>query len=196
VVAAFSNRFFLAVSGAMSVQKMRSRFVFLLLVLSSQAIAVFAQPVFPSEEQLSQWDARFLPGRYRIERYDVNVVGEPIAGDVRTEERCLSRADMENVSRSPFVVAAAWQCHTKIAEVKLTDSSLRLVSSCSKNQVNPALGLFAIEISQDQQRIAAAYWKMSPKGKAPSAKQLKQAAGDGSQLTWLGECAAEAAQKR
>ena len=155
-----------------------------------------AGAALPTPDQLAAWDARFLPGKYRVEEYDVNVYGEPLAGSPRTRRpaQCLMPTQLQSISRSPVLAMTSWQCHPVPLATVLDDSALRLMMSCSGDATGPVHGLASVALSEDRKTILSTFVKFEPI--APDAggagntanAEPRRLYGVGSRLTRVGAC--------
>lgn len=164
-----------------------------LLALAGIATAGAA---LPTPDQLAAWDARFVPGKYRVEEYDVNVYGEPLAGSQRTKRaaQCLLPTQLQSISRSPVLTMVSWQCHPVPLASVLDDSALRLMMSCTGDATGPVHGLASVALSEDRKTILSTFVKfepIAPEAGAASdtaAKEPRRLYGVGSRLTRVGAC--------
>ena len=148
---------------------------------------VFAQAELPTDEQLLAWDAKFLPGLYNVQEFDLDAKGQPIPKTVKTREQCLSSADMQNISRAPLAAMLFWKCSNTPAEVSFENNGFNMVMACQGiNKDKPVMGISNVTVTPDQKNIVA----MQVKVEIDSKKNDKQKViySKGSSLTLLDTC--------
>jgi tetratricopeptide (TPR) repeat protein len=150
--------------------------------------AAFAQSGLPSDAQLSAWDQKFLPGKYRVEEYDVDSSGKPIPGTarVKAEAQCLSQSDLQSVSRGPVMTAFAWGCQPHPEHTAVDGAMFQMALTCGANKGKSVAGLAAVSISGDGQVVKSSYVKVEIDGKRPD--RPTKLFGLGGQMTRVGDC--------
>lgn len=144
--------------------------------LSSLATAEEKRFEPPPAAKLKQWDARFMPGRYAIEEFDLDPeTREPVAGGVKRTEACLARSDLVNISRLPFAASMLWQCEP--LKAVLNERELRLAMSCPPTDVEPGpmAGVAVVQLT-GAQAFSTVLMKFVP-GKSGAADRVVFAKG-------------------
>ena len=113
--------------------------------------AALAQAELPTDEQLSTWDAKFLPGLYNVQEFDLDAKGQPIAKTVKAREQCLSSDDMQKISRAPLFAVVLWQCTTKPPQATFDADGFSMMMSCpGVSKDKPVIGLSNVSVTPDQ----------------------------------------------
>lgn len=102
-------------------------------------LATLAEPTaaaLPSERALVQWGARFKPGRYVVQSYDVEPNGwKVVPGTEKRTEACLSRGDLRAYARFPLTAPQTRDC--KIAGAELTASAFVVFATACAHRDAP-----------------------------------------------------------
>lgn len=105
--------------------------------------------LLPPDEALAEWDARFQPGRYALEEWDVDpTTDRPLAGSIQWTRVCLSKADIRRYSRLPLTTSDAWGCD--YARVELDERSFAVgMTACTPAAAGaqPPVGLAAVRLT-------------------------------------------------
>ena len=110
-----------------------------------------AQAELPTDEQLRAWDAKFLPGLYNVQEFDLDAKGQPVPKTVKTREQCLSSDDMQNISRAPLLAVVLWQCTTKPPMASFDGDGFSMMMSCpGVSKDKPVIGLSNVSVTPDQ----------------------------------------------
>jgi hypothetical protein len=163
------------------------RITLLTVVLFQTPLAALAQAELPTDEQLRTWDAKFLPGLYNVQEFDLDAKGQPVPKTVKTREQCLSTDDMQNISRAPMAAMLLWKCSNKPAEVSFENNGFNMVMACQgASKDKPVMGISNVTVTPDQKNIVA----MQVKVEIDSKKGDKQKViySKGSSLTHLASC--------
>ena len=146
-----------------------------------------AQAELPTDEQLRAWDAKFLPGLYNVQEFDLDAKGQPVAKTVKTREQCLSSDDMQNISRAPLLAVVLWQCTTKPPMASFDGDGFSMMMSCpGVSKDKPVIGLSNVSVTPDQKNIVAMQLKFEVDSKRGDKK--KTIYSKGSSLTHIGSC--------
>lgn len=162
-----------------------------LLALHHPALA---QAQLPTEAQLTAWDAKFIPGRYRVDEYDVTNDGAAIASTITTREQCVSASEMQHISRSPLTAAFLWQCATPPFRAEVNEEAFLLVMACGGTAAKPVRGTLLVAIKPDRRTISSVSIKTEVDTESNHSET--QLFGKGGQLTYLGECSATETQAK
>jgi hypothetical protein len=141
-------------------------------------------PEIPSQGELDQWDARFVPGQYSVTEYKLNDQGNPIPGTEKKTETCFTKNQMQTISRLPVTTAVLWQCSP--IKFKLDSKSFGVVLSCPSENSNgkEVFGVVGVEKIGDStyQSTLMKYEKGTGKSKD------KLIYGAGSSFSRVGDC--------
>jgi hypothetical protein len=146
-----------------------------------------AQAELPTDEQLRAWDAKFLPGLYNVQEFDLDAKGQPVPKTVKAREQCLSSDDMQNISRAPLLAVVLWQCTTKPPMASFDADGFSMMMSCpGVSKDKPVIGLSNVNVTPDQKNIVAMQLKFEVDSKRGDKK--KTIYSKGSSLTHIGSC--------
>lgn len=159
----------------------------LTIALLQTPLTALAQAELPTDEQLRAWDAKFLPGRYNVQEFDLDAKGQPIPKTVKTREQCLSTDDMQNISRAPLAAMLFWKCSNQPAEVSFENNGFNMVMACQGvSKDKPVMGISNVTVTPDQKNIVAMQIKIEIDSKKGDKQKVIYS--KGSSLTHLGSC--------
>jgi hypothetical protein len=156
--------------------------------------AVQAQAELPTDEQLSAWDAKFMPGLYKVEEFDLDAKGNRVAKSTKTREQCLSSAEMQMISRAPLFAMVLWQCHPKPFEVNFDDGFYMAFACPGVNKNKPVSAISFVSVTADQKSVVSAQLKIEID--TLNGDKKKTVYSKGSELTHLASCVPNAPQAK
>jgi hypothetical protein len=122
-----------------------------LAVLAILSSPVAAELQVPSSEELAAWDAKFLPGLYERQDFQVDVqtrVPKPLSENA--SQQCLGRADLDNLARAPVIAFLVGKCQPH--ETTLDASSFLMRAMCTEHSKAVAVQI-VVSLSDDASTI-------------------------------------------
>jgi hypothetical protein len=153
-----------------------------LTLFSGVAVAQESAATLPNDEELKTWDAKFRPGLYKVQEFDLDKkTTKPNLKTVKEREQCLTSTDMSVISRAPVMAVLLYkQCLP--VETKLSAQRFAIGLNCVEDGKQVVVRN-SLDFSDDQSQIYSESIKAEFKGKTPVVTYAK-----GTTMTFLGAC--------
>lgn len=156
-----------------------------LLAVIAAATTHAAQPSSQliTEEQLSEWDKQFPPGRYAVTEYVLDVHANPVPNTSKTSEACFTQDKIQMVSRLPAMGASLWNCEALQFKLEPTLFGVALQCPAEGKKAPPLMGaIYVARVSENE------YRSVMLKTEVRKGRKDRLVYGAGSTFSRLGDC--------
>lgn len=142
-----------------------------LLALALLATSSSAQSI-PSDEEFSQWDARYKPGLYQIVEYELTEQGKPKPEGATARQECLQGTNLMFTARATYVAAPMESCN--LIDVKLQGRDFAMSYQCGQDAETkgPIAGVIAVRETEPGLFLTSVLKHTVDKGGKPQGKPL------------------------